>query len=299
MNVFFERYKQLFGKDFEGLDKFVNYKLPQSIRVNTLKIDEKKLLERLQKEGVELEKIPFVKNGYYVKKSRFSLGAAPEYLFGYYYLQESAAQVPAEVLDPKPGETILDCCAAPGGKTTQLSQLMQNKGTIIALDVEYGRLRALQNHIERMGCKNIVVFEKDASKIAEFVMKFDRILLDAPCSGNFLSEKGWLEKRNIKDFEERSKIQKELMKSALNALKSKGTLVYSTCSIEPEENESVIQYALDGFNVELEDIKLKIGSKGLTKAFNKEFDKSMAKTIRFLPNNTKTQGFFVAKMRKL
>jgi len=121
---FFERrYKQL-GGDIAPLE------LPQVLRVNTLRITAKELIPRLEKKGVQLKRLSFTRNGFEVIKSPFSLGAITESLLGYYYIQEAAAQIPVEVLDPKPGEIVLDCCAAPGGKTTQAAAAMQNQGTI-------------------------------------------------------------------------------------------------------------------------------------------------------------------------
>jgi len=152
--------KELFLKRYRQLGyKYKAVKPLPALRVNTLKkIDTIKRLEDL---GVQLEKIPFLKHGYFIKKSKFSLGAIQEYLLGYYYLQSAAAQIPVEVLDPQPGELILDCCAAPGGKTTQIAQHMQNKGTIVALDMKLHRIPALKVNLERMHVTNTIAYHME------------------------------------------------------------------------------------------------------------------------------------------
>lgn len=194
------------------------------------------------------------------------------------------------ILDPKPGEKVLDMAAAPGGKTTQISAMMKNKGLVVALDVKRERIISLKNNIERMGCKNVVVYNKDALYADDLNMKFDKVLLDAPCSGNFCIDKDWFSKRNVDDFDQKAFIQKQLLKSGVRALKKDGIIVYSTCSLEKEENETVVEWALANLGVELIEVKLGVGDPGLTD--------STSITRRLWPNKTMTQGFYVAKMAK-
>ena len=284
---FLKRYRQL-GYEYKPARP-----LP-SLRVNTLRIKETVLVQRLGKLGVQLEKIPFTNQGYFTK-SKFSLGAIQEYLLGYYYLQGSASQLPVEVLEPKPGELVLDCCAAPGGKTTQIAQLMKNKGTIIALDMKLHRIPALKVNLERMHITNTIAYHLNANKAAQLGMQFDKILLDAPCSGNFASDPTWFEKRTIDGVRRSSEMQKSLLKNALSVLKKDGILVYSTCTLEPEENEMNIDWLLKNFNVALEKVDT-IGIPGLTKVFGKKLNSEIAKCRRFWPD--KTEGFFIARIRK-
>jgi len=291
MNFFLDRYKNL-GETVSRI------KLKPSLRVNTLKISEKVLKNRLEKLGVKLEKIPFTKNGYYYS-SRFSLGAITEYLLGYYYLQEAAAQLPVQVLDPRSDETVLDCCAAPGGKTTQIAQLMKNKGVLIALDKKKHRIVSLKTNLERCGVNNCIAYLMDANKVKSLDMQFDKILLDAPCSGNFITDPAWFKKRDIDGIRRAAEIQKSLIEKSLSVLKKGGILVYSTCSLEPEENELNMQWMLKRFKVKIEKINIDIGSKGLTKVFDKRLDKSIANCKRFWPNKTSTEGFFIAKIKKI
>lgn len=268
MNQFLQRYKEKFNKD---LSKYKDLELNQCIRSNSLKINQNNLRKRLEKKGVKLDK--FQDNGYEIIRSKVPIGATPEYLQGYYYMQEKASQYAALLLDPKEGDLVLDMCAAPGSKTTQLSQLMNNKGVIIALDIKTQRLNALKNNLQRMGCINVIAYNKDACYINDFKLKFDKILLDVPCSGNFVTDKEWLKKRTLDDIKSRVKLQKQLISAAINVLKPGGDLVYSTCSLEPEEDEEVIDFALKEYkNMKLIEQK------------------------RFWP--PESQGFFMAKLRK-
>ncbi|MFH1668526.1 MAG: RsmB/NOP family class I SAM-dependent RNA methyltransferase [Candidatus Woesearchaeota archaeon] len=282
MNVFLKRYKDM-GHDIDPEKITLRY----VIRVNTLKISEDDLIARLKKKKVRLEKIPFTDSGYWAD-SEFSLSSTAEYLHGYFYSQEAASQMPAIALSPKKGESVLDMCAAPGSKTTQLAAMMQNHGTLIALDSNMSRISALRNNLERCGVRDCLVYHKDAIHVADLGMEFDKILLDAPCSGNFVTDPGWFDKRSLEGVQSMVKTQKALLKAAVNILKPGGALVYSTCSMEPEEDEEVIEWALENLPVKLIETGLKAGKPGTTPA--------TALCKRFWPDTEKTQGFFIAKM---
>ncbi len=281
MSVFLERYKEL-GEDVEPI------MLHDSIRTNTIKITNAELRSRLEEKGFRIKKIPFLKNGFYVQ-SRYSIGSSSEYLSGLYYIQEAASQLPVEVLKPK--GIVLDCCAAPGGKTTQIAAKAE---AVIALESQYKRIASLKNNLERLGVRNGIVYNIDARK---FEGRFDKILVDAPCSGNLITDKNWMRKQNVENFEQRSELQKDILENMYNLLNDGGEMVYSTCTLEPEENELVIQWALETFDIKL----LKIdtpGDNGLVNVFGEELDKDIAKCKRLWPNKTKTQGFFIARMKK-
>ncbi|MBU2560851.1 MAG: RsmB/NOP family class I SAM-dependent RNA methyltransferase [Nanoarchaeota archaeon] len=283
MNFFLKRYGEL-GHDIDP-DKV---RLKQSIRVNTLKISEELLVSRLKAKKMKLRKIPFTDSGYWVE-SDFALSSTPEYLHGYYYIQEAASQLPVQALSPEKGELVLDMCAAPGSKTTQLAQYMRNQGRIVALDSSASRLSALKNNLERCGVKDCIVYQKDAAHVQDLGLMFDKILLDAPCSGNFTTDPGWFEKRSPEGVRLMAKAQKSLLQAAIAVLKPSGTLVYSTCSLEPEENEEVIEWALDNLSIKLVPTGLEMGDPGISK--------STELCRRFWPEKTQTQGFFVAKMQ--
>src|SRR3989338_1116519 len=293
MNKFLKRYSEFL--DARKLEK-VN--LLKSVRVNTLKISEKELAKMLSAEGVQLEKVSFLDFGYLIKKSRFSLGSAPEFLLGYYYVQEAASQLPVQALNPKENDTVLDMTASPGGKTTQIAQYMNNCGVLIALEKEKHRINALKNNIERMGIKNCIVYNTDAIDAGKLGIEFDKILLDAPCSGSFLTDPKWFDKKSVEGFRERQELQKKLLSAGISVLKKNGTLVYSTCSLEPEENEEVIDWAIANLPIKLEKIELKIGQPALQEFENKKFSKDVQKCIRIIPYDNNTQPFFIAKISK-
>lgn len=282
-NFFKDRYLNQ-NEDFEAR-KIIK----KALRVNTLKIDEKELVKILKDKGVRLNKIDFLDHGYEFE-SDFSMGSTPEYLKGYYYLQEAASQVPVNVLGAMPEETILDMSAAPGGKTTQIAEYMKNRGVLVAIDSTSQRIPSLKNNIERMGVRNSIVYLKDARFAGDLRISFDRILLDAPCSGNYCVENDWFLKRTKQDFDNKAGVQKQLIGEAFQMLKKGGVLVYSTCSLEKEEDEDVIEWALDTFEFELVDMKLKSGTPGCTK--------KTGLTRKFWPYITGTQGFYVAKLKK-
>jgi NOL1/NOP2/sun family putative RNA methylase len=265
--------------------------------VNTLRIEEEKLVRRLESLGVKLSKIPWLQHGYTIEKARFSLGAITEALLGYYYLQDAAAQAPVEVLDPKCGELVLDCCAAPGGKTTQIAQHMENKGSLIALEKKSHRLPSLRSNLERMGVSNAAVYHMDSLKAGKTGITFDKILLDAPCAGNYATDPDWFAKRMLNDIKRSAEFQRELLKTALAVLKPGGVLVYSTCSLEPEENELNMHWLLENEKVSLEPV-ISHGDPGLTTVFGQRLHPSIANCRRFWPHKTGTEGFFIAKVRK-
>ena len=286
--IFVTRYEEL-GWEYEDV------KPRQAIRINFINAKKANVAKRLQSLGIELQKIPFLKNGYWIRKSKFSVGAASEYLLGLYSIQEAAAQIPATLFTEPEDKVVLDACAAPGGKTVQLADLMQNTGVIIALDIKRGRLTALSNHLERCRVRNVIVYHMDARQASRLKVKFDRILLDVSCSGNFVTDKDWFKKRTIKDVERNARLQREILTEAAKVLKNNGEIVYATCSLEPEENELNIDWATKNLNLQLEKISC-YGEKASTNVFGKKLDSSIEHCRRIWP--AQTQGFFVCKLKK-
>lgn len=281
MNMFDKRYEEIGGKL-----KQVNLK--RCIRTNTKKISSVELIERLNKRKATLEKIPFLKDGFYVKNSKFNLVSSPEYLLGLFYIQDAASQIPAGILSPK--GLVLDGFAAPGGKTTQLS----NYCDVIAIEKRSDRFKKLEYNLERLGVDNCISYNMDFFDVNK---NFDYILIDAPCSGNYMLENNWLLKNNLKRIDERAKLQKKIISHAISLLNKGGNLVYSTCSLEPEEDEMVIQHALDNHNIKLQPVET-IGDNGLLEAFGNSFDSDMKYCKRFWPYKTNTIGFFVGRLKK-
>jgi len=285
---FLTRYEEM-GWEYEDV------KPRQAIRINSINAKEVVVTKRLRSLGIKLEKIPFLKNGYSIRKSKFSVGATSEYLLGLYSIQEAAAQIPATLFAEPKDNVVLDACAAPGGKTVQLADLMQNTGAIIALDIKKRKLTALSNHLERCHVKNTIVYQIDARQASRLKVKFDRILLDVSCSGNFVTDKDWFKKRTIKDVERNARLQREILTEAAKVLKDDGEIVYATCSLEPEENELNIDWTIKNLKLQVEKISC-YGEKALTSVFGKKLDSSIENCRRIWPGQT--QGFFVCKLKK-
>lgn len=262
-----------------------------------MKTTNEELVARLESHGARLSRIGWLRNGFYVDERPFSLGASFEYLLGLYSIQEAAAQFPVEVLDPHPGEAVLDVCAAPGGKTTQIAAAMANIGAVVAVDVSRERLYALENNLERCGVTNCLAYWEDANAMDFKGKQFDRVLLDALCSGNYVADRGWFSKRTLRDVGLNAERQRELLGTAVKLLKPGGVLVYTTCSLEPEEDELNVRWLLDNNDLKLEGIEGP-GSPALTEIFGDELNGEIAGCRRFWPDETGTQGFFVAKAVK-
>ena len=289
--------KQFFIDRYAELGwKYTEVQLRQSIRINQTNTKGKKIPERLRSLGVELEKIPFLSDGYWVTKSKVSAGATAEYLLGMYSIQEAAAQIPATLFTALNGKTVLDASAAPGGKTVQLADLMENSGAIIALDASKQRLVAMANHLERCHVSNTIVYNLDARQATTLSRTFDRILLDVPCSGNFASDSQWFYRRTLADIERNSKVQREILIEAVKCLAADGEMVYSTCSLEPEEDELNMDWAVKNLGLQIQHIDC-IGVNGLTEVFGRKLDSQVANCRRIWPE--KTQGFFVCKLKKV
>lgn len=287
-NFFINRYKQL------GWN-FVNIRPNQAVRINRNNIEPEEVSRRLTKSGVKLEQIPFLKNGYWIVQSKASVGATVEYLLGFYSIQGAASQIPVSLFTKMKEKKVLDACAAPGGKTVQLADLMGNTGLIVALDINKRRLRALSNHLERCHISNSIVYLFDARQSSLLNLKFDRILIDAPCSGNFTMDKNWFDRRTIKDIKQNARLQRELLTKCTDCLDDHGEIVYSTCSLEPEENELNMDWAIANLNLRIDKIDC-YGEKGAISVFGKKLNNTVARSRRIWPD--KTQGFFVCKLRR-
>jgi ribosomal RNA methyltransferase Nop2 len=277
---------------------------PLVIRTNTLKINRKDLMEALNKRGCNVEAIEWSKVAIKVTESSVPIGATPEYLSGRYMLQSAASLNPVMALAPKPDERILDMSCAPGGKTSYMAQMMKNSGTVIANDLKPLRQKATVANLHRMGVKNAIVCCYDGRKIPQIMKSFDRVLLDAPCSGLGVIARDPSVKlqRTVKDIQRMSHLQKELLCAAVDVVDprspSGGIIVYSTCSISTEENEQVIDFILRKRYVRLVDTGLEVGKPGFTRHKERRFHPSLALTRRFYPHVHNMDGFYVAKLQK-
>lgn len=280
---------------------------PLVIRTNTLRTNRRELAQALINRGVTLEPAgKWTKVGLQIFESQVPLGATPEYLAGHYILQAASSFLPVMALAPQENERILDMAAAPGGKTTYISALMKNTGCVFANDSNRARAKGLIGNIHRLGVKNTVVCNYDARKFPKVIGGFDRVLLDAPCSGTGVISKDPSVKtnKNAKDFMLLPHLQKQLLLSAIDSVdhasSTGGYIVYSTCSVTVEENESVIEYALRKRpNVKLVETGLTFGREGFTSFRGKVFNDKMKWTRRFYPHMYNVDGFFVAKLKKI
>ncbi|KAL7568744.1 hypothetical protein ACA910_021737 [Epithemia clementina (nom. ined.)] len=280
---------------------------PLVIRTNTLKVRRKDLAAALIKRGVSLDPLAnWSKVGLKIVESPVPIGATPEYLGGHYMLQSAASMCPVLALGPEPQDKVLDMAAAPGGKTSYIAQLMKNTGVIVANDLKKERQKATVANMHRLGVKNVITCTHDGRKMGTiFKNRFDRILLDAPCSGLGVISRDPSVKvqRTIADVNQCAHLQKELLLAAIDALKFKGTkgavMVYSTCSVSIAENEEVVNYALSKRDIRLVETGLDFGNPGYTRFQQKRFHPSLAMTRRFYPHVHNMDGFYVAKIEKL
>lgn len=266
-----------------------------TLRANTLKIPITELMQELKNEGIKFNRVLWYQDALEIKNANEKrLQTLSIYEEGKFYLQSLSSMVPPLVLQPKEGEKILDLTAAPGSKTTQMAMMMNNKGYILANELDKIRCERLAYNLQKQGVTIAEVQNKRGEKIGEEKPEFfDKVLLDAPCSGEgrFLANqvttyKNW----SIKTVSQCAKIQKKLLKSAYQALKPKGILVYSTCTLNQEENEEVIQWAVENLPVELEKIFLEIPN--TLPGFE-----NCKQAMRMLPSKIQ-EGFFIAKLRK-
>ena len=298
---FVERYTKL--TDWETFKKYTLSFLRKSIRINTLKINVEECLARLEKDW-NLEPIPWCKEGFFIehKGGRLDVGNTIEHVLGYYYVQEAASMIPPVALDPQPGETILDMAAAPGSKTSQIAQYMQNKGILIANDVKGDRLAALGINLQRLGISNVAVTLMQGQQFASSGIMFDRILLDAPCTGTGTIRKSpkTINMWNPDSIRRMSKLQQKLIEVAWSCLKPGGTLVYSTCSTEPEEDEAVVSGLLERHpDAKVVPTMLPISHKpAFTEFEGDRYNPQVANCLRLFPQDNDTEGFFVAKIVK-
>lgn len=280
---------------------------PITIRSNQLKTRRRELAQNLINRGINLDPIDkWTKVGLKIIDAKVPLGATPEYLAGHYMLQGASSFLPVMALNPKQGEKILDMAAAPGGKTTYIGECMKNTGCLFANDFSKERSAALVANIHRMGVRNAIVFNYDGRDLPQILpLMMDRVLLDAPCTGlGVVSRDPSIKLNKTKeDFEMCSKLQKELILSAIDCVDAEsetgGIIVYSTCSISVEENEDVVAYALKKRHVEIVDSGLPFGNDGFTKVHGKTFCPQMTMAKRFYPHAHNMDGFFVCKLKKL
>ena len=272
-----------------------------TLRVNTMKYNIQDLMKYFKEVNIKFERVLWYNDALVIKNAtEKEIQKLDIYEKGCIYLQSLSSMIPPLVLNPKENEKVLDLTAAPGSKTTQMSAMMNNKGYILANELDKIRCERLKFNVLGQGSKIIEVINGRGEKVGEqYKEVFDKVLLDTPCSGegrfttsNVRSYRDW----SLKQVKELTKVQKKLFKSAYEALKPGGVMVYSTCTINKDENEYILDWALDNLDLKLLDIELKV--KDAMPAFDEGLNnKDIKKAIRILPSK-EMEGFFVAKFIK-
>lgn len=309
-NNFLEKLEKIYDKnDFEICKKWFEIeKRKTCFRINILKSSEKEIFEILEKNNLKAKKINFLKNAYILENwKEKDLWDLEIFKDGKIYLQSLSSQIPVDFFDLKNNEKnlkILDITASPGWKTSQIQALLENNWEIFAIDNNAIRIEKLKFTLERQGTKNVKIFKDDARKIKFEENFFDKIIADLPCSAEwkFLKNKEksfgyWKEEIVSKN----AKLQKEILKNIVPSLKSGWELIYSTCTISPEENEDICHFLLCNFpelEIEKIDFDYENARNWLANFWKKIFKKEIASSVKRILPSLESEWFFIAKFRK-
>lgn len=301
----YEYLSSLYGKD--AADQYLKYiteEPVQYIRVNRLKTDKETLIQALRnKYGIESVQIDAFDNALKIIKDDNNLGGKTlEHLLGFYYVQGLSSMLPPIVLAPSSEDIVLDLCSAPGSKTTQMAEMMHNDGTLVVNEIEIDRIKSLVFNLDRLSIVNTGIIHSKGEILSKYYNNhFDKILVDAPCSGLGIIQKkeevsNWW---NINRVERLQELQMRLLISAVKMAKVGGEIVYSTCTLSIEENEMVVNKILSKYPVEIEKINLPVPTHPAFTSYNgTRFNESLSKAIRILPWEINSDGFFLVKLRK-
>ncbi|MCU6746656.1 MULTISPECIES: RsmF rRNA methyltransferase first C-terminal domain-containing protein [Lachnospiraceae] len=297
--LFEEKMQTLLGADYEKYIQCFEEERHYGLRVNTNKISVEDFLKIAP---WHLEPIPWIHNGFYYDGEVVQPAKHPYYFAGLYYLQEPSAMTPADRLPICPGDKVLDVCAAPGGKATELGARLKGEGLLAANDISSSRAKGLLKNLELFGIGNLLILNEEPGNLTKiFAEYFDKILIDAPCSGEGMFRK---DKKMIKAWEEHgpsyfSKIQKNIIMQAASMLRPGGMMLYSTCTFDRSENEQVIACLLEQCpEFELCEIDGYDGfSPGIPKGAEEE-NLNLNKTVRIFPHRMKGEGHFLALLKK-
>ena len=283
--------------------EFVKHHPSKYVRVNDLKISRDELAKKLEeKYSIITEPVKYPENVLKLISGIDDLGSTFEIAFGFYYLQGLTSMIPPIVLDPKPDDKVLDLCSAPGSKTTQLAELMKNKGTLVVNEIQIERVKALVFNLDKMNFLNYGVINSKGEILSKYYEEeFDKILVDAPCSGlGIIQKKSEVNKWwSLERVSKLTDLQTRLLVAAIKMLKPGGEVVYSTCTLTVEENELIIDKILRKYPVEICDIQIPIKHKpGFIKYHGTNFNSDLAKAIRIFPWEADSDGFFLVKLKK-
>jgi NOL1/NOP2/sun family putative RNA methylase len=293
------RYRPLV-EEFDAFRAACERPLPTAVRVNTLKAPVERVLAAFSEAGVDAEQADW--NDRVLRLDTDAPGNTWPYVLGWVNGQEEVSSLPATVLDPQPGETVWDACAAPGSKATQLADLMADRGTLVANDSNLGRLSALRSNAERLGVTNVAVTSEDARNysLSRFDFDaFDRALVDAPCSceGTVRKNPDALDDWDREHVDAVSGVQKGILRRAVQATRPGGVVVYATCTFAPEENEAVLDHVLDVEDCAVVPLETGLATRpGVTEWDGDEYDPEVERARRVYPHLNDTGGFFCAKL---
>jgi len=309
---FVERYKALLEDRYDEFIKYSMSYIRKSIRINTLKISIEEAKKRIEKNWLLIQ-VPWCREGFWIdyrideknkgkEEKRYDIGNVLEHMLGYIYVQDAASMIPPVVLQPEPGDLVLDMCSAPGSKASQMAAMMNNTGVLIANDLQGSRLKALGINLQRTGVSNVLITQMPGHKFRQLTLKFDKVLVDAPCSGTGTIRRSLktLSMWGVHMVKKMASQQKQLLASGFEALKPGGTIVYSTCTMEPEEDEGVVSWLLSKYsNAKLDEIELNIKrSPAILEFEGEKYSLEVKKCLRIWPQDNDTEGFFVAKVSK-
>ena len=297
--TFVNKMKRLLGSDYENYEKCFDLPRHYGLRVNTAKIS---VDEFLKIAPWPLRPVPWIENGFYYDGDVYQPARHPYYFAGLYYLQEPSAMTPANRLPIDPGDRVLDVCAAPGGKATELGARLNGTGVLAANDLSSSRAKGLLKNLELFGIGNVLVLCEEPGKLVPcFQEYFDKILIDAPCSGEGMFRK---DKKMIRAWEEHgpeyfSRIQKSIITQAARMLAPGGMLLYSTCTFDPEENEKTIEYLLQEYpEFQICDLRPYAGfSPGIPEETNGK-NPDLSRTVRIFPHRMEGEGHYLALLKK-
>lgn len=296
--AFVQKMNELLEDEFHDFIKSYEQTPHLGLRVNTLKVA---VEDFLNLSPFSLSPVAWTREGFYYDKND-KPGKHPYHEAGLYYIQEPSAMAAVEYLQPEPGEKVLDLCAAPGGKTTQIAAKMKQQGLLIANEVVPSRAKVLSQNVERMGITNCVVLNEKPERLAdEFENFFDRVLVDAPCSGEgmFRKDPDVTREWSLAQVDACSRRQLHILDDASRMLRAGGRLVYSTCTFSPEENEQVVaEFVTKHPEFEIERVDVLPGFQSGRREWVQNGDSHVERTIRIWPHRVKGEGHYIAVLRK-
>lgn len=308
---FVERYQKILPDSWQDFLESYERRPSKALRVNTLKMSIKAFQNLASQKGWQLSPVPWCPEGFLIDRSNITtpLGSTPEHQAGLFYIQEAASMLPVAICADLPGNIALDMCAAPGSKTSHLAQVFENDRAIIACEPSKKRVHKIADNVVRLGIHNVHILNKDSLAFASrFPNTFDLVIADPPCSGEgyMRGKPDLIKKWGLGKIHEAAKLQKQILEAAWEVCKKDGYLVYSTCTLAPEENEEIVYTLLKKYpgSVEIIDIRDKLHLQnadqlsGLTQFEDKEYGPELAKSIRLWPHIANCEGFFVCLMQK-